>query len=96
MQTTSQSVNIPDDFPHDTTLAVISGEQPKVCTILSKGKYIAGQPAAQHEERWRICEDLAHQLATEVLKHSTPRPTPTRVDTPTLWHFMFRSDTPLI
>ncbi|ALX11987.1 hypothetical protein P350_10750 [Burkholderia cepacia JBK9] len=29
MQTTSQSVNVPDDFPHDTTLAVISGAQRK-------------------------------------------------------------------
>lgn len=51
MQTTSQSVNVPDDFPHDTMLAVISGAQPEVCTILSEGKYVAGQTAAQREER---------------------------------------------
>lgn len=81
MQTTSQSANVPDDFPHDATLAVVSGAQRKVCAILSEGKYVADQTAAQREERWSICEDLAHQLAPKALKDSVAHQEHTRDDT---------------
>jgi hypothetical protein len=55
-------IDVPDDFPHDDVIGVVPGAQPKLCVRESEGVYVAGQSAMEREERWSICEDLAHQL----------------------------------
>ncbi|WP_341313508.1 hypothetical protein WN982_19335 [Paraburkholderia sp. IMGN_8] len=74
MQTTIQPTKVPDDFPRDDTSGIVTGAQPKICVVLSEGKYVAGQTAAEREERWNICEDLAHQLVPKALKDASAHP----------------------
>lgn len=74
MQTTAQMANVPDDFPRDEPPGIVSGAQPKVCAVLSESRYIAGQTAMEREERWSICEDLAHQLVPKALKDAAVHP----------------------
>ncbi|CAE6695729.1 hypothetical protein [Paraburkholderia domus] len=45
MQTTTQPANVPDDFPRDEPPGIVAGAQPKVCAVMSEGKYVAGQTA---------------------------------------------------
>lgn len=74
MRTTSQPSSVPDDFPRDATPGVVAGAQPKVCVVMSEGKYVAAQTAIEREERWCICEDLAHQLVPKAVKDATAHP----------------------
>ena len=74
MGMSSQVVNVPDDFPREATTGVVSGAQPKVCAVLSGNRYVADQTDAQREERWNICEDLAHQLAPKARKDFAAHP----------------------
>ncbi|MFM0591384.1 hypothetical protein [Paraburkholderia dilworthii] len=72
--TASISSNVPDDFPRAQTPGVVPGAQPKVCVVLSDGKYVAGQTDVEREERWSICEDLAHQLVSKAQKDAAFHP----------------------
>ncbi len=74
MQSTSAPSRVPDDFPRDDSAGVVGGAQPKVCVVLSKGKYVAGQTDVEREERWGICEDLAHQLIPRAEKDAASHP----------------------
>ena len=74
MQSAAHTVHVPDDFPHDETTGVVAGAQPKVCVVLSESKYFVGQTAAEREERWTICEDLAHQLLPKALRDAAAHP----------------------
>ncbi|MGF6572564.1 hypothetical protein SAMN05443245_4613 [Paraburkholderia fungorum] len=65
---------VPDDFPRDSSSGVVAGAQPKICVVLSDGKYVAGQTDSEREERWDICEDLAHQLIPKARKDATEYP----------------------
>ncbi|WP_321815192.1 MULTISPECIES: hypothetical protein [unclassified Paraburkholderia] len=65
---------VPDDFPRDGSNGVVAGAQPKICVVLSDGKYIAGQTDAERKERWDICEDLAHQLMPKAQKDAAAHP----------------------
>lgn len=74
MKTTYRPPSAPEDFPRDATLGIVAGAQPKVCVVLSEGKYVSGQTVVEREERWSICEDLAHQLVPKAMKDATVRP----------------------
>ncbi|ANC45999.1 hypothetical protein [Pandoraea pnomenusa] len=64
---------VPEGFPRQSTPAVVSGAQPKVCVRLSHGIYVEGQADDERRERWLVCEDLANQLVSvaqrDALKH---------------------------
>lgn len=66
--------SVPDDFPRDDSPSVVAGAQPKVCVVLSAGKYVAGQTDVERQERWTICEDLAHQLLPKAEKDGETHP----------------------
>ena len=54
---------VPDDFPRESTPAVVPGAQPKLLVRRVDGRY---QSALTYEELWTrydACEDLARQLA---------------------------------
>jgi len=74
METTSQPASVPDDFPRDAKVGVVAGAQPKVCAVLSEGRYVAGQTAFERAERWSICEHLAHQLVPKAQKDAATHP----------------------
>lgn len=74
MHISRPSISVPDDFPRDSLPAVVAGAQPKICVVLSDGNYVAGQTDAEREERWTICEDLAHQLVTKAQKDAATHP----------------------
>lgn len=74
MQTTTLPANVSDDFPRDESPGIVPGAQPKVCAVMFEGKYVAGQTAIEREERWSICEDLAHQLVPKALKEASAHP----------------------
>ena len=69
-----QPLEVPDDFPRDDTISVVSGAQPKLCVRESGGRYFSGQTGVGREERWSICEDLAHQLVPKALKDAATHP----------------------
>ncbi|WP_322050551.1 hypothetical protein [Paraburkholderia bannensis] len=71
---TMQTCLVPDDFPRDNSSGIVAGAQPKICVTLSEGKYAAGQTDSMREERWSICEDLAHQLITKAQKDMAANP----------------------
>jgi hypothetical protein len=75
------SVDVPEDFPRDTTPAVVSGAQPKVCAWLSKGRYLTGQTDDERRERWLLCEDLARQLIRVAQKDALAHPDQSRPQT---------------
>ncbi|ADG18185.1 conserved hypothetical protein [Paraburkholderia atlantica] len=74
MTTNSESDHVPNNFPHHTSPEVVAGAQPKICVVLSEGKYVAGQTDNERRERWRICEDLAHQLMPKAEKDAAAHP----------------------
>ncbi|WP_244145862.1 BPSL0761 family protein [Paraburkholderia tropica] len=54
---------VPDDFPRESTPAIVPGAQPKLLVRRVEGRY---QSAPTNEELWTrydACEDLARQLA---------------------------------
>lgn len=65
---------VPEDFPRDSSSGVVAGAQPKICVVLSDGKYVAGQTDAKREERWDTCEDLAHQLIPKARRDAALHP----------------------
>jgi hypothetical protein len=65
---------IPQDFPHSATTAVVGGAQPKLCVRLVDGKYVSDQTDTERWERWDICEDLAHQLIAKARKDAEGHP----------------------
>jgi hypothetical protein len=69
-----QPLEVSDDFPRDDAISVVSGAQPKLCVRESGDKYFAGQTVAEREERWSICEDLAHQLIGKARKDAASHP----------------------
>ena len=69
-----QPLEVPDDFPRDDAISVVSGAQPKLCVRKSGDKYFASQTVAEREERWSICEDLAHQLIGKAQKDAASHP----------------------
>jgi hypothetical protein len=71
---THHSNGVPDDFPGNSTTAVVAGAQPKICVRESGGKYVSGQTDAERRERWDICEDLAHQLIPKARNDAAAHP----------------------
>lgn len=69
-----QPLDVPDDFPRDDPISVVSGAQPKLCVRESDGRYFAEQTAVERKERWSICEDLAHQLVPKAQKDAASHP----------------------
>lgn len=55
---------VPEEFPHVNVPSVVPGVQPKIGVTLRNGKYYAAQTPEERYERWDVCEDLAHQLAS--------------------------------
>ena len=70
----SNSTGAPDEFPRVNAPGIVAGAQPKVCVILSEGSYFIGQTDREREERWDICEDLAHQLIPKARKDAAAHP----------------------
>lgn len=68
------SSQIPDDFPHDTTPASLSGSQPKLAMRRIAGRFVVGLTAPERYERWDLCEDLARQLVSKTLKDAAKFP----------------------
>ena len=68
----------PDDFPWDRTPPSLSGSQPKLAGRLIDGKFVVGQTAAERDERWDMCEDLAQQLVPKTLQDAEKNPENTR------------------
>jgi hypothetical protein len=52
----------------------VGGVQPKVCVVVREGKYVAEQTDRERQERWDICEDLAHQLVPKARKDAAAHP----------------------
>ena len=65
---------VPEEFPHESTPAVVPGAQPKVCARLSHGVYVTGQTDDERRERWLLCEDLAKQLVPVARKDALSHP----------------------
>ncbi len=60
--------DVPADFPR-TAGGVVSGAQPKRCLILcSDGLYRESSSDEVRQERYELCEDLAHQLRDVALR----------------------------
>ncbi|MGF6739598.1 hypothetical protein [Paraburkholderia atlantica] len=57
-----ETSDVPEEFPRESTPAVVPGAQPKICARLSHGVYVSGQSDDERQERWLICEDIAKQL----------------------------------
>ncbi|CAG9217761.1 conserved hypothetical protein [Paraburkholderia tropica] len=74
MSASDDASDVPLDFPRRTTHGVVAGIQPKVCAVLSKGRYVAEQTDREREERWEICEDLAHQLVPKAQEDAAAHP----------------------
>ncbi|WP_111932054.1 hypothetical protein [Paraburkholderia bryophila] len=68
------STSVPDDFPRDLAPAALSGAQPKLAARITDGKFVAGLTAEERAERWKVCEDLAHQLVPKTIKDATKNP----------------------
>lgn len=55
---------IPSDFPRWEQIGAVPGSQPKILVTKYKGRfYPAGATPPEVYERWKLCEDLAMQLA---------------------------------
>ncbi|MEI7298214.1 hypothetical protein WCQ02_39555 [Paraburkholderia tropica] len=74
MRRTDNAPGVPADFPWSKTQGVVAGVQPKVCAVLANGRYVAEQTDHEREERWGICEDLAHQLIPKARKDAGAHP----------------------
>jgi hypothetical protein len=73
--------DVPDDFPRDTTAAVVSGATPKVCVRLVGRKYCADQSDDERLECWLVCEDLAAQLVAVATRDAVSNPELSRQQT---------------
>lgn len=59
---------VPADFPHPVHLGSLPGAQPKFLMTKYRGRfYSPGSSPPELFEAWRICEDLATQLAQKSL-----------------------------
>ncbi|MFM0367065.1 hypothetical protein [Paraburkholderia sediminicola] len=65
---------VPESFPSDAILAVVSGHQPKLCVVPSNGAYISGPSEQERYERWLICDDPAKQLIRVAHDEEAMRP----------------------
>jgi len=74
MPTPDNAAGVPADFPRRKPPGVVAGVQPKVCAVLAEGRYVAEQTDGEREERWDICEDLAHQLIPKARKDAAAHP----------------------
>lgn len=54
---------IPDDFPREAPISVVSGYQPKIGLRRIEGKYVAGYTEDELRERYDECIRLADHLA---------------------------------
>lgn len=61
-------LGVPDDFPRERITGALPGAQPKFLATLYEGRYyLSGCTPPEIYDRWRICEDLAAQLAIKSL-----------------------------
>ena len=62
---TPAAAAIPDDFPSDSLIpGSLSGAQPKLALVEVNGRFYAeGQTPQEVQQRYELCEDLAHQGA---------------------------------
>ncbi|MEX3639675.1 MULTISPECIES: hypothetical protein [unclassified Paraburkholderia] len=74
MTTNTETEHVPNNFPSDDSPSVVAGARPKICVVLSEGKYVAGQTDLDRKERWSICEDLAHQLIPKAESDAAAHP----------------------
>jgi hypothetical protein len=59
---TKPSTEIPEDFPVCSTIASISGAQPKLALVEVEGRYYPeGATPEDRRAQYEMCEDLAHQ-----------------------------------
>ncbi|MDR8397127.1 MULTISPECIES: DUF2442 domain-containing protein [Paraburkholderia] len=68
------SLQVPNDFPWETTPASLAGAQPKLAVRSIGGRFVVGLTAAERFERWDMCEDLAQQLVPKTLKDAAKYP----------------------
>jgi len=55
---------VPSDFPRPAYLGAVPGAQPKYLMAVYKGRfYEPGSTPPELYERWKLCADLASQLA---------------------------------
>lgn len=74
MTADANPASVPDDFPRVSVPGVVAGAQPKVCAVFSEGSYFIGQTDREREERWDICEYLAHQLIPKARNDASTHP----------------------
>lgn len=74
-------LQVPDDFPWDTTPASLAGTQLKFAGRRIGGRIIDGLTAEERLRRWDLCEDLAHQLVPKTFKDAAKHPQNTRDET---------------
>lgn len=62
-------VTVPSDFPRPVHLGSLPGAQPKLLMTKYEGRfYTPGSSPPELFEAWRLCEDLASQLAEKSLE----------------------------
>ncbi|EEA03496.1 conserved hypothetical protein [Burkholderia sp. H160] len=54
---------VPDDFPRELGLGIVSGAQPKLLLHGKDGQYYSGLTDHELWMRYDVCEDLTRQLA---------------------------------
>jgi hypothetical protein len=67
-------LQVPNDFPWDTTPASLAGAQLKLAARKIGGKVVVGLTAAERFQRWDLCEDLAQQLVAKALNDAAKYP----------------------
>jgi hypothetical protein len=67
-------LQVPEDFPWDTTPASLAGAQLKFAARKIDGKIVVGLTAAERVQRWDLCEDLAQQLVAKARKDADKYP----------------------
>jgi hypothetical protein len=55
-------MTVPDDFPRDPLLAVVSGVQPKIAARKIDGRFVIGLTPEERALRYDNCTDLVMQL----------------------------------
>lgn len=65
---------VPDDYPRDTTPALLSGTQPKLSGRWIDGRPVVGLTAEERFIRWDMCEDLAQQFIRKTLEEAAKYP----------------------
>lgn len=69
---------VPADFPRELSSALLAGSKPKLAIRLIDGKYYAGLTEEELLERYKACDDLAHQLASYCTRKESENPSWTR------------------